>query len=66
MPIETLSWGDGAHHHLSQARLQTRVESPAAEADVRKLIADAEAECPVCQAISGRVALEVSADVVST
>jgi organic hydroperoxide reductase OsmC/OhrA len=62
----TLSWGDGAHHHLSQARLQTRVESPAAEADVRKLIADAEAECPVCQAISGRVALEVSADVVST
>src|SRR5215467_10701262 len=34
----TLSWGDGTHHHLSQARLQTRVESPAAEADVRKLI----------------------------
>ena len=62
----TLSWGDGSHHHLSQARLSTRVESPADAADVRTLIADAEAQCPVCQAIAGRVALEVSADVVTT
>ena len=58
-----LSWGDGSGHHLSGAELHTRVESGAAEADVRKLIADAEAHCPVCQAIQGRVALHVTADV---
>jgi organic hydroperoxide reductase OsmC/OhrA len=58
-----LSWGDGSGHHLSDAELHTRVESGAAEADVRKLIADAEAHCPVCQAIQGRVALHVTADV---
>ena len=29
------------------------------------LIAEAEAECPVCQAISGKVALHVTADVVT-
>jgi hypothetical protein len=32
---------------------------------VRALIADAEAHCPVCQAIAGRVALRVTADVAS-
>jgi len=58
-----LSWGDGSGHHLSGAELHTRVESGADEADVRKLIADAEAHCPVCQAIQGRVALHVTADV---
>jgi osmotically inducible protein OsmC len=45
-----LAWGDGSSHHLS-------------EADLRGLIADAEAHCPVCQAIAGRVALRVTADV---
>ncbi|MDX6549173.1 MAG: lipoyl-dependent peroxiredoxin [Gaiellales bacterium] len=60
-----LSWGDQAHHHLSDATLHTRVQSPAPEAEVRALIADAEAHCPVCQAIAGRVALHVSADVSS-
>ncbi len=58
-----LSWGDGSGHHLSDAELRTRVESTADEADVRKLIADAEAHCPVCQAIQGRVDLHVTADV---
>jgi len=58
-----LAWGDGFQHHLSEATLHTSVVSPAAEADVRALIADAEAHCPVCQAISGRVALRVTADV---
>jgi len=62
----TLSGGDGTHHHLSDATLHTRVASSAPEEQIRGLIAEAEAECPVCQAISGRVALEVSADVVST
>src|SRR5438045_2813092 len=52
-----LAWGDGEEHHLSHAELHTRVESPAPEPDVRALIADAEAHCPVCQAISGSMAL---------
>jgi organic hydroperoxide reductase OsmC/OhrA len=58
-----LAWGDGSSHHLSEADLHTRVESPAPEDEVRALIADAEAHCPVCQAIAGRVALRVTADV---
>jgi organic hydroperoxide reductase OsmC/OhrA len=62
----TLSWGDGAEHHLSRADLRTRVESPAPAADVRALLADAEAHCPVCQAVAGRVDLRVSSDVVAT
>jgi osmotically inducible protein OsmC len=61
-----LAWGDGADHHLAEATLHTRVESSAPEDDVRTLIADAERHCPVCQAISGRVALHVTADVVAT
>jgi organic hydroperoxide reductase OsmC/OhrA len=58
-----LVWGDGDSHHLSQAELYTRVESPAPEAEVRALIADAEVHCPVCQAIADRVQLRVTADV---
>lgn len=58
-----LAWGDGSGHHLSDAELHTRVESGADEADLRKLIADAEEHCPVCQAIQGRVALRVTADI---
>jgi hypothetical protein len=38
----TLSWGDGTHHHLSDATLHTRVASPAPEEQVRGLIAEAE------------------------
>jgi organic hydroperoxide reductase OsmC/OhrA len=30
---------------------------------VRRLIDDAEAHCPVCQAIAGRVRLRVSSDI---
>jgi lipoyl-dependent peroxiredoxin len=60
-----LAWGDGEGHHLSDADLHTRVESPAPEAEVRALIADAETHCPVCQAIAGQMGLRVTADVVS-
>ena len=60
-----LEWGEGQGHHLSEAILHTRVESSAPESDVRKLIADAEAHCPVCQAIAGQVALSVTAEVAS-
>ena len=58
-----LAWGDGESHHLSEVELHTRVESPAAEADVRALIHDAETGCPVCQAIAGSVTLRVKADI---
>jgi len=58
-----LAWGTEEGHHLSDAELHTRVASSAPEPEVRKLIADAEAHCPVCQAIAGRVALRVTADV---
>src|SRR5262245_25990745 len=61
----TLSWGEGTHHHLSDATLHTRVASPAPEEQVQKLIADAEEQCPVCQAIAGRVELRVTSDIVT-
>ena len=60
-----LAWGEGEEHHLSDSELHTRVASSAPEDEVRALIADAEAHCPVCQAISGQMALRVTADVVA-
>jgi organic hydroperoxide reductase OsmC/OhrA len=60
-----LSWGDGSSHHLSKADLHTRVESSAPAEQVHALINDAQAHCPVCQAIADRVDLTVSADVVA-
>jgi lipoyl-dependent peroxiredoxin len=60
----TLRWGDGSSHHLSEAELWTRVTSPAPEAEVRSLIAEAQAHCPVCQVLADRVRLQVSAEVV--
>src|SRR4051812_22344171 len=60
-----LSWGDGSNHHLSNAELRTRVTSPAPPEQVRSLIDEAQAHCPVCQAIADRVSLTVSADVVT-
>lgn len=60
-----LEWDAQTDHHLSAATLHARVASPAPEADVRTLVADAERHCPVCQAISGRVSLRVTADVVA-
>lgn len=61
-----LAWGEGGDHHLSDAHLHAVIASPADEADVRTLVADAERHCPVCQAISPRVALHVTADVIPT
>jgi organic hydroperoxide reductase OsmC/OhrA len=60
-----LRWGDGSSHHLSEAALHTRVETPAPIEQVRALIDEAQAHCPVCQAIADRVTLSVSADVVA-
>jgi len=67
-PIETsvstrLSWGDGSVHHLSQAWLRTRVTSAAPEGEVRALIDEAFAHCPVCQAVGGQMQLELEADI---
>ena len=66
-PVETavstrLSWGDGSEHHLSQAWLRTRVSSTAPEGEVRALIEEAFAHCPVCQAVGGHMRLELEAD----
>jgi lipoyl-dependent peroxiredoxin len=58
-----LDWGEDVDHHLAGAALHVRVESSAPESELRRLIADAEAHCPVCQAIHGRVPLRVSADI---
>src|SRR5918911_659174 len=58
-----LSWGDGSEHHLSQARLRTRVASSAPARDVRALIDEAFEHCPVCQAVGGHMRLELEADV---
>jgi lipoyl-dependent peroxiredoxin len=59
-----LAWDDGTHHHLSDATLHAVIATPAREDDVRKLVDDAGRHCPVCQAISGSVALHVTADVI--
>jgi lipoyl-dependent peroxiredoxin len=50
---------------LSRARLRTQVRSPAAQGDVRALIAEAFAHCPVCQAVGGHMQLELEADVLA-
>lgn len=59
-----LAWDDDTHHHLSDATLHAVIATPAREDDVRKLVDDAGRHCPVCQAISGSVALHVTADVI--
>ena len=59
-----LAWDDDTHHHLSDATLHAVIATPAREDDVRKLVDDAGRHCPVCQAISGTVALHVTADVI--
>jgi lipoyl-dependent peroxiredoxin len=59
-----LSWGEGAEHHLSEVVMHTQVASAAPESEVRALIAAAEAHCPICQAVAGRVELQLTADVI--
>jgi osmotically inducible protein OsmC len=59
-----LTWDEHTDHHLSDASLYAVITTPAAEADVRRLVADAERHSPVCLAIAGSVALHVTADVI--
>jgi len=61
-----LEWGESGDHALASSTLRVHVESRAPEADVRALLADAEAHCPVCRAIAGNVTMVVTADVTST
>src|SRR5262245_26083856 len=59
-----LAWAYESHHNLSSASLHAVIQSPAPEVDVRTQVDDAGKHCPVCQAISGSVALHVTADVI--
>ena len=54
-----LVWGDGQLHHLASSRLSLHIRSRSPQAQVRELVREAEAECPVCQAIRGNVAMTV-------
>jgi organic hydroperoxide reductase OsmC/OhrA len=60
-----LVWGDGTEHHLSNARMQTRVQSAAPDGEVRALIDEAFQHCPVCQAVGDRIRLDLEVVVVS-
>lgn len=57
-----LEWSDDAgDHRLAASDLSVRLTSSAAESDLRTLVDDATEHCPVCQAISGNVAMQVTA-----
>ena len=57
-----LEWSDDAgDHRLAASDLAVRLSSAAAERDLRTLVDDATEHCPVCQAIRGNVAMQVTA-----
>jgi lipoyl-dependent peroxiredoxin len=57
-----LEWSDDAgDHRLAASDLAVRLTSPAAEPDLQALVAAATEHCPVCQAIRGNVAMNVTA-----
>ena len=57
-----LEWSDDAgDHRLAASDLAVRLSSPAPERDLRALVDDATEHCPVCQAIRGNVAMQVTA-----
>ena len=59
-----LEWDDEAHdHRLAASVLALRIRSSAGEAAVQELVREAERQCPVCKALSGKVRLSVTADV---
>src|SRR6476661_4033910 len=53
-----LVW-EHSDHHLASSRLVVRIRSAGPEEVVRKLVKEAEEECPVCQAIRGNVQMTV-------
>jgi organic hydroperoxide reductase OsmC/OhrA len=57
-----LEWSDDAgDHRLTSSDLSVALTSPSPESDLQSLIDDATQHCPVCQAIRGNVATEVTA-----
>ena len=57
-----LEWSDDAgDHRLTSSDLSVALTSPSPESDLQSLIDDATQHCPVCQAIRGNVAMEVTA-----
>jgi lipoyl-dependent peroxiredoxin len=57
-----LEWSEGAgDHRLASSDLAVRLTSAAPEGDLRALVDDATEHCPVCQAIRGNVAMQVTA-----
>jgi Ohr subfamily peroxiredoxin len=57
-----LAWSDDAgDHRLASSDLAVRLSSPAADGDLQALVDAATERCPVCQAIRGNVAMQVTA-----
>lgn len=57
-----LEWSEGAgDHRLAASDLAVRLTSAAPEGDLSALVDDATEHCPVCQAIRGNVAMQVTA-----
>jgi len=55
-----LVWTDGkGDHKLGSSTIHLRIASPAPWPEVEELVAEAERECPVCQAIAGNVPMTV-------
>jgi organic hydroperoxide reductase OsmC/OhrA len=48
-------------HRLGASDLAVCVSSPTADSELRALVDDATEHCPVCQAIRGNVAMQVTA-----
>ena len=55
-----LAWSEGhGDHRLASSTVRLGIASPAAWADVERLVEEAERECPVCRAIAGNVPMRV-------
>jgi Ohr subfamily peroxiredoxin len=57
-----LEWSDGSgDHRLAASDLEVRLTSGADDGELHALVDDATEHCPVCQAIRGNVAMQVTA-----
>ncbi len=59
-----LEWGERGDHRLAASELRVRLRSAADEQALRALVRDAEAHCPVCNALRRSVSVGVAAEVV--
>jgi lipoyl-dependent peroxiredoxin len=61
-----LEWSEGSgDHRLAASDLGVRLISAAGERELQALVDDATEHCPVCQAIRGNVAMQVTASFAS-